>query len=1355
MNFKGKKLQKTIRRVRRYWQPTQRSFWVRVGTGTIVLAALISLYAALHPDGDYQLTSNAKTLLPEARSEYASALKKDGNNLAYNKGYTPAQGVGGLSSQARFTATFHGDASKGLTVVDPQTNVEFTLKPLFGMKAPKADGNRVVQPIKGKDAQSVYTLQAAQMKDDLIINRYQGDSLTFDYKLELPDGTEARMEQNGGVGVYSVDPNLLGNVTTGSEADQTLLQQALKNGEKTTLLFTLPAPYIKEFGTNDGKARAWYSLDGDTLTLRTEGLKDANYPLSIDPTIYIETATKLMQGNNESNVDFDVSNELIQKGKTTGGRFDDWVSDSLSLPSARWGHTTAFAGGYVYVVGGSNGSTAQGNLYWAKVDPNFTRLSTPGTALTTANPGDGACASWCTNSAYNLPSSATRRGASMVAYNGYLYLFGGLSDAGSRTDTVFIAKLGANGEPQRWHPSDSDTSNWDYWYEDTTLDTARTYTSAVAYNNRMYLIGGTTNASTGGTTTVRVADINPTGVLTNWASETSLPAARWGTTTVQYNGYIYVVGGANAGTAQTSVYYTKINDDGSLNSWQTGTSMGTARVSMGGSFATIWGGYLYAAGGCNAPSGSGGNYYCTSGNTASDIQLASINGDGSITDWTSILGVTSSRTNYTLDSWRGNLYAIGGCSSQTAVNSCSTNLSTVQYGLINQDGDASTVSTSVPNGTAPCDSTNSYYNCDLPPQGDSNGQTGRMSGGAIINNGYIYYMGGCTAVGNNSVCYTGNSGKATDNVGYAAIDSVGHITRISSCAGQFVGSWCVINGGMGASLAAFSYAVFNNTLYIIGGTTGTEWQDDVWRTTFNADGTWGSWSSQTFAATGLGSAKGYQYAFTRANPSQASTYPGNLYVLGGCSGVTAADNGLDCSGTLYTQVYKCWIKTDGSLETSGSTCTTSGQLQIDAEPGTGGSQGLGVAAGTVYANYVYLIGGQSPNEDERGEVMYAKIDNSNNIVAVSGSSWITSSYGIDPVRRRGIAFGYNGYLYALAGFNVSEGGSLNDLLYAKIDVSDGSISSFQTSLVTVNPRWDLRTIVNNGYVYAIGGCEIGQPPASCRQMTGTVQTFQLYNNYSGSPKAYTTPTVTSLTDRYGAGAAVLNGYLYVAGGCTVAATYCSTPVNTVQYTQINSDGSLNSWSSGGTFTTATGWGKLVAAGGTLYYIGGQTGNTNNGVTTVYSATPASNGSISSWSSSNTALPAGRTQFGAAVWNDRIYVVGGYNGSGTAQSTVYVSPQQSSGGTIGGSWSTASTSFNVARAAPGVVAYANNLYVLGGYTGSEYLSDVQYSQINTSTGNAGSWTYSTSLPTAMSGMDGFARQWVYVPLRRAKCRNHLQ
>ena len=1283
----------------------------------------------LQPKAGYAISTAAEKLIPAAQPHLGKSVKSSAFALEYNKDYKAPSEVDGTISTPRFSASFKKNPKDGITVTDPKTNIVLGIKPTFPLGEPQKQDNRIVYPVTGRDAQAIYTLHVAKLKEDIILNTYQGDSMSFSYKLDLPEGTEARMESNGSVGVYSVDPSLLGTVTTGSDKDASLLALARKNGSKTTLLFTFPAPFIKETGKDTTSGRTWMTLKNNTVTVHANKLKGLTYPISIDPTIYIDTAAQLMLGNNESNIDFDVDNELIQKGKTTGGRFNSWVSNSMTLPAARWNHASAMAGGYAYVVGGNNGTSAQGNLYWAKVNSSDGSIFSP-------TPGDTTCSDWCTNSAYSLPSSAVRQGASLVAYNGYLYLFAGLDGTGTRTSTVYIAKIGANGEPRLWHPSDQNKSNWVYWYSDTALSSARSYTSAVAYNNRMYLVGGSTAASSGGITTVEKADITPTGVLTNWGTVTSLPSARYSHGVQVYNDRLYVIGGANGTTTQNTVYYSKINNDGSLNSWQTGISIsngatGGTRSSMGGTMTTIWGGYIYVAGGCTTMNASG---YCTS--IANDIQLASINADGSITDWTTVLGVTNSRMGYTLHSWRNRIYAIGGCTAQnTTTGACTSVNTSVQYGSINQDGDVSTVSTSVANGTSPCVTT-AFIDCDLPPEGDGNGQGGRMSGAAVINNGYIYYFGGCTAVNSSSVCYTGNAGKSTDNAAYASIASDGNITRVPSCAGTFVGSWCVINPGLGIAVSAFGYAVFNNTLYVIGGTTGTLWQDTLWRTNFNSDGTWGAWTSQTFGSVGLGNAKGYMFAFTRANPSSASTYPGNLYVLGGCSGVTASEDGLDCAGTLYSDVYKCNIKTDGSIETVTNTCTTSGQLQIDAEPNTGGTQGLGVMAGTVYANYIYLIGGQSPNESERGAVMYAKIDNNNNIVAVSGSTWTTSPYSIDPVRRRGIAFGYNGYLYALAGYNVGVGGSLNDLLYAKINVSDGSIGPFTTSNVTVTARWDLRGVVNNGYVYAIGGCSTGAPPASCTTMTGTIQTFQLYNNYSGSPKAYNAGTQFG-TDRYGAGVAVVNGYMYIAGGCTTAATDCTTATNSVQYAQIQSDGTLGSWSAGTNLPASLAWGKLEAAGGSLYYIGGQTGGSTNGTANVYWITPAGNGSLGSWNTATNGLPAGRAQFGATVWNDRLYVVGGNDASGAVTNTVYVSPQLSSGGDITSAWDTGSTGFNVARNGPAVLAYANNLYVLGGYTGSQYLNDVQYSQISTSNGRSGSWTYTTSLPANLRQADGFA------------------
>lgn len=1314
----------------------------RAGYGFL---ALLVLFAALNQaigwhfkDISYTLSPKARALVGEPSSQFADKLQFDQKEqkYTYNKDYSPSSSdVAGQISGPKFTATFNVDPTKGTEITDPIHKSTVTFKPKYQLDEPRKEENRLIYPLFGQKGAKVITLKAGNMKEDIVLEKYGGDKLNYKYEIVLPDELEARMEEDGSLGIYGPQENsLFGSVSTGSEQDAALLKKAREKAVKNQLVFRTPAPFIIEAGNKPSAAKAWYSLEKNILTVHTDGLKNAHYPLTIDPSVYIETAAKLMRGNNETNLDFDVDNQLVQKGKTTGARFDSWAS-TLALPSARWNHATVVMGGYIYVTGGSSGSTNQTTVYWSKFNTTTYALESP-------NPGAGACSNWCNNSVYDLPSA--RAAHSMVAYNGYLYVLGGLDGSGVRTSTVYIAKIGANGEPSLWHPTGGSPV---YWFTSTvTLSTERSYAAAAAYNNRLYFVGGQTNAAAGGVTTVEYTTLTPNGTFGAWSTTgmVALTSVRHNHTIQVYNDRMYVIGGNSSGVLQSSVQYIKIATTGLFSgSWTTTTAFTTARMAWGGNFSTIWGGYIYITGGCTAINGSG---YCTT--IASDVQLASINADGSVTDWGTITGVTSSRIGFGLVGWRNTLYGIGGCTAHnTSTGVCTTTATLTQYGVIKTDGEASTVSNSVASGVAPCSGA-TPYDCDMPPEGTGNGQGGRMSGGTVINNGYIYYIGGCTAVGSGSICFTGAAAKAADNISYSTIQVDGSLGKPALCtAGTYVGAWCVDNTNTpntNPGLAGFGVTVFNNVIYAVGGTDGTTWQTKVWRTSLAANGSIGAWTSQTYAAVGLGSYSGYQYVFTRASPSTASTYPGNLYVVGGCGGTLSTDDGLDCTGTQYTTVYKCFIKTDTSIETTGSTCTTTGQLQIDSEPGTGGNQGLGVMAGTLYANYIYLIGGQSPNETERGEVMYAKIDNSNNIVAVSGGIWQTSSNQISPVRKRGVAFGYNGYLYALAGYNVAGGGSLNDLTYSKIDVSDGSIGAFTTSQVTVNARWDLRAIVSNGYVYTLGGCTAGIPPQNCTAMTGTTQTFQLYNNYSGSPYSYSAGANLFSTDRIGASSTIYNGYIYIAGGCT-SATDCTTATTDVQYSAIDASGALGAWATASNLLPAVrAWGQLETAGGYLYYLGGQDSTSTNEQSTVYYVGTFSSGNISAaWSTAsggigdtNSQIAQERTKFSAAVWNNRIFVVGGLDGSAAATSTVYVTPSLASGGNIAADSWTSTTAFNVARSGTTAIAYANNLYILGGDDGTNYLNDVQYAQISSS-GTVGSWTYSANLPDKITGADGFA------------------
>src|SRR5690606_6833575 len=145
----------------------------------------------------------------------------------------------------------------------------------------------------------------------------------------------------------------------------------------------------------------------------------------------------------------------------------------------------------------------------------------------------------------------------------------------------------------------------------------------------------------------------------------------------------------------------------------------------------------------------------------------------------------------------------------------------------------------------------------------------------------------------------------------------------------------------------------------------------------------------------------------------------------------------------------------------------------------------------------------------------------------------------------GTSFGYNGHLYVLGGYDSSGGGSsIGEIEYAKFDVSTGDIEAFQTSTVVLDERWGQSLVVSNSYAYMIGGCDAGSSPAGCTSQEPSLQVFQIYNNDSGTPAGYASASSGSLfgTDRFGAGAAVNNGHIYIAGGC-VGTSDCDDATN--------------------------------------------------------------------------------------------------------------------------------------------------------------------------------------------------------------------
>ncbi len=1608
------------------------SFWrrhrlaSRVVAFGLVIIILFSIFSDVYDKTrtivSYDLTGSVAPLVDEPIPLYADKLVFNSEKEAYiyNQSYTPGGEVSGDSYAPKIEASFEGSPNYATTVTDPVNKVSITLTPTFGLKDPIKDSNRVVYPINGlgKGASKVYTLKASGVKEDIILREKPSkDSFDFKYDVSLSDGLEMRLEGDGSVGVYGVDPALLGNVTTGSEADAKLLDTARKNSKKTHFLFKIPAPFVVEKSMKNisPSVKAKFSVEGNTLTLHASGLKSGSYPLSIDPTIYVETARKLMRGNNETNIDFDVTNELIQKSQTTGARIDSWTT-TTNLTSAVYGQGTAVAGGFIYSAGGigsgttatttitstgtfsvpagvnyitvkawgggggggggtggtgsggngggggyakgviattpgetlditigaggakaaangrggnggsatyvkrsstylieagaggggggrrgnSGGTTGSGgagggatgdaatagsaggagqggtqvgggtagtagsggaagragvsqgggggspiatscttvaasgdgtlgsgggggsytstcapgggggggyyggggggststnartgggggggssyinptglvagtdanndgngrtpgnssdtdragyadggsgatsaasasngdqgvvvisytatgsissSVYWAQFNSSTNAIESP-------NPGTGACSGWCTNSAYNLPTALTN--LTLVAYNGFLYAVGGQNSGGTPQTTVYIAKLGANGEPQLWHPTGGTPT---YWYSDTALTAARSQFAAVAYNNRMYLFGGLTTSTTVlSSNTVQFADIKPNGTLTGFTASglpqlsTTTSGNRYGLTAQVYNGYVYILGGdaTFSGTPVANVDYAKLNSDGTMNAWVATDAMVSGRLTVGGSFSTIIGGYVYVNGGCSTVNASG---YCTA--IASDVLLTSINSDGSLANWNSISTLTNDRFAHTMIAWQGGLYRLGGCRSQDSLTgACLNTVLDVDYGVINPEGEASTVATSVTSGTSPCTGTPAPYGCSLPST------VGNMLNATAIINGFLYIMGGCT----NNACTTFSSG-----VTYQAIGSDGTLQKPSSCAGTYSASYCVSYQSLPLALGAPGVTVFNNRIYIVGGFPSVS---NIYYATVNYDGSLGNWQNNdtNTGTTMTADAVSYTFAYARANPASAGTNPGNMYIIGGCSG---SITDIGCSG-YSSAVYKCNITSTGTV----TGCDTTGQLQIGTVTGNDGDPtagGLGAFASAVYANYIYLMGGLSAsapsttNGTDLTHVRYAKFDDSNNIVAVSGSDWVEGTNEMVTGRRRGSGFGYNGYLYVMGGYDGTD--AIADIEFAKIDVSDGSWDAFDQSSVTIQKRWALTSAVSNSYAYVIGGCTAGPAPGGCTTRTSTIQTFQIYNNDSGTPVNYSAGANLFATDRMGAGSAIYNNYIYVAGGCISTTSDCSDATDNTQFAHLDAYGNIDTAWANTTDATLPGeraHGKLIEAGGTLYWIGGQN-DAGTAQSDVYYAVPDnSTGNIASWATASNGLPAARSQFGAAEWNDRLYVVAGINSGGTVQNTVYYSPtlsSTSSGGNIGSAW-TSSTAPDVARSGNAVVAYANNLYTFGGFDGTNYLNDAQFTQIN-SDGSVDPWTFTTALPSRLRQAEGFA------------------
>jgi N-acetylneuraminic acid mutarotase len=643
--------------------------------------------------------------------------------------------------------------------------------------------------------------------------------------------------------------------------------------------------------------------------------------------------------------------------------------------------------GYLYVIGGQDVANARlSDVQYAPINAN------------------GTLGSWTATTSF----TTARSSHATAVYDGYVYVVGGWDTAGTRLADVQYARINANGTLGAWAAT-------------TSFTEARSSQVTIIYNGYMYVTGG--NGISGRLSDVQYAKIDAQKdvEMGTWAATTILGAGsgakstqiltRSGHGTAVYNGYMYLLGGVNAGTTVTSVHYVPFNTDGTVGTWvANGTSLPSARAGL---TSVAVNGYLYAFGGQDAA----GAYTTTS-------YYAPINANGSVGTWTTTTALPVAISEVGVASYNGYMYVTGGTTGTGVfVNS-------VRYAAINANGTLAASWTSGTNLTANrglhasmayngflyviggFDGTTPFATSHIAPI-NANGSIGAWSSTtsmpnaryyieARIYNGYVFVAGGRTSAGSDNSSTT-----------YAKINADGTL-----------GTW-VMGTNFTTARNNHGTEIYNGYIYITGGWDGTTYNGDV---------------QYASLATVMGGTQAWQAA-TATNLSSygqgAAVYNNFIYNIGGFGG-----------GGYRNQVRYAPLNADGTV---GAWVTSANVLN---KPRFNGYA-------VVYKGYMYMTGGQENTGVFTNTTEYAPInaDGTVGVWTLSPNTFTTARYGH-------VSVAYNGRLYVIGGGD-SANVALGDVKYATIN-ANGSIGTWSDTTATTAAR-DTDGFVYGGRVYIFGG----------------------------------------------------------------------------------------------------------------------------------------------------------------------------------------------------------------------------------------------------------------------------------------------
>lgn len=224
---------------------------------------------------------------------------------------------------------------------------------------------------------------------------------------------------------------------------------------------------------------------------------------------------------------------------------------------------------------------------------------------------------------------AARQGHAMVYYGGRLYVSGGANPAAQ--NSVYVASILPDGSVGAWTAT-------------TPLPANRESHAMAAWAGRLYVVGGSDGIRRA---TVWWAPIRSDGSVGDWTATTPLPFVRAKLAMSAWGGRLVVSGGEDAVGAQTTtVFWTTVNDDGSVNAWNAGPALPSA---VSGHAMAVSSGTLYVSGGLVAGAPSNAVWWSS---------LAA----GAPGAWTATTPLPVGLNSHAMAAAAGKLYVTGGTS---------------------------------------------------------------------------------------------------------------------------------------------------------------------------------------------------------------------------------------------------------------------------------------------------------------------------------------------------------------------------------------------------------------------------------------------------------------------------------------------------------------------------------------------------------------------------------------------------------------------------------------------------------------------------------------------------------------------